>query len=663
MPKLRSVLFGITNDKYSGDGNDPAVAINNKNLIVAVHKQDPQDQLHFRTAIIHGGDLQLTWTDLDGDGNPPTVSYSNGTHPSVALTDDNTVVEVHDDGHGRIFYSVRTLSDHTVGRGTISDIGTRDDKSYDPFVAINSDGVAVEVHRRDGVIHYRAGKLTGTTLNWTAASTSLPTNASGENPAVDINKDGTAVAVFERDNKLFYTTGIHTPGTGNAPGTIAWATPAQYTTGTFPSVAITNDGFVFEIHQNEPDTFLARIFQVLGELAGDKKSVDWKTWLGGDDPSYQFDKGKRPQLATNGKYAVHVHRSEEVGNHNLYANDCLVVDRGNWMGDHLESQLGGKTIAGLVFPGSHDAAQYKGDVSTAATQTQTISIGGQLAYGVRWFDLRVANVGGVIRIHHGPQAGVTFEEVVNDVAAFMNSHNELVFLKLSHYGGDGLSFNQRDFDATVELIRNSPNNLRPWLLTGTINGRLADQPLGRFIGRKGGTVLVLADVGPNGLDYLDDSTSNTSGIRRYRDWNAPDPEKGDLTVFDIFSRTTEFPVMRDATRSDPDPETDATERDGTPLPRGQFPKFQWFDGICRNQKTKEDGTKVDVPCDLFLLSWTLTPATGVVEKSRDANRALVDSLRTLVTPRQHPIANILYTDVSQLSRSTDAAIIRNLINI
>jgi hypothetical protein len=94
------------------------------------------------------------------------------------------------------------------------------------------------------------------------------------------------------------------------------------------------------------------------------------------------------------------------------------------------------------------------------------------------------------------------------------------------------------------------------------------------------------------------------------------------------------------------------------LRQGQKPKFQWFDGICRNQYL-DQGVKKDWPCDLFLLSWTLTPFVDAIDTARTANQRLVDREGDLGANPHGQRVNLIYTDDVQNSRSADVALLRN----
>ncbi len=67
-----------------------------------------------------------------------------------------------------------------------------------------------------------------------------------------------------------------------------------------------------------------------------------------------------------------------------------------------------------------------------------------------------------------------------------------------------------------------------------------------------------------------------------------------------------------------------------------------------------------LPCDLFLLSWTLTPATGVRAYSELPNRKLADDIKVLNYPnRQGCIPNLLYADYVDSAYLLDVALKMN----
>jgi hypothetical protein len=284
-----------------------------------------------------------------------------------------------------------------------------------------------------------------------------------------------------------------------------------------------------------------------------------------------------------------------------------------WMQDHLDS-LGDRPLKRLVLPASHDSAMYQSGFPESLARTQDLTIYGQLSYGIRYFDLRPQWDDGKLFLHHGPVRGPRLAEVLDDVRQFASEgHRELVILKFSHYQ----AFHGEAYLSMAKQIKAS---LDPWLYTSLPRGRrLADITLAEYVER-GCAVLVLCD-GNEPRDH------RREGIWVYRDWDSRDPEQGDLRVYDQYSNTMSYSSMK----------TD------------QFDKFHRYDGKCKYRR--------EVPCDLFLLSWTLTPPTNVRGFSAEANRNLEAAIKELEIPnRSGCVANLLYTDYVDSARVTDVAI-------
>ncbi|MBV8516507.1 MAG: hypothetical protein JO197_03795 [Acidobacteria bacterium] len=73
-----------------------------------------------------------------------------------------------------------------------------------------------------------------------------------------------------------------------------------------------------------------------------------------------------------------------------------------------------------------------------------------------------------------------------------------------------------------------------------------------------------------------------------------------------------------------------------------------------------------MPCDLFLLSWTITVGgSPPVNYNKETTKRLVDSLADLRAQLRSnenghgKIINLLYTDISQQTRAADVALVRN----
>jgi hypothetical protein len=667
MPRTKSVFFGRNPDQSYDNGDYPCCAINANNVGVSIHEGTGSSSLNYRLFTVNGAKVSFVPA-------PKQNKFGNGYDPSVVLTDDGVVVEAHgtDRGGGGLEFQVGVLKNSTIAfLGSPARIG----KGHNPSIAIDRAGHIVEVHERDSKLYYRLGRLDAANrrVEWPKDEIDLTKPGDrptvGDCPAVAMNRNGQLVAVYVNGGSLFYLRG-NLLNKGPNGASIQWNQVRPYvsrigTKGQSPSVALTDDGFLYEVHDTG-----ASLLQRVGILAADGATIDWQEWLDRNPGNPQldnfFDSGERVQIATNSKVAVQVHESEQPFSKALFANAALSFDHANWMGDNRERLLK-RTLRDLALPSSHDSGAYFDETTVQIfSRTQGFTVYGQLASGARYFDLRPRYDGNrdqpfdrsQLFTHHGPVQGPLFTTILKDIQDFMQEHNELVILKTSHYG----NFNQNVFNGMAGLIREA---LSTWLFDDSKRPqmRLAERPMADFLSPTMGTVLVVVDSdgdhNPNNVppDRDDLPDPRPTGFFRYRDWYATDPQRGDFTVFDVYSNTTSFPDMSEGTGNDTDRQRGVL-RNGTPLPQGQLPKLRWFDGICRNQYD-DRGVKRDWPCDLFLLSWTLTPTIDAFTVSRTANKELVDYVSDLGANPHGRVINLIYTDVVQDSRSADVALLHN----
>jgi hypothetical protein len=215
-----------------------------------------------------------------------------------------------------------------------------------------------------------------------------------------------------------------------------------------------------------------------------------------------------------------------------------------------------------------------------------------------------------VQIIEGPQ----LKEVVKDIATFFKENeSETVILKFSHF---------QDFSdsAYLQMTEMISKYLDEWMLKEIPDGfdRLAEVTMNNYVG----TILVVIDE-----DWAIDRA--IPGFWVYRDWDSENPHVADLTVFDEYADTTKFEEMKE----------------------DQLAKLNDFKGICAHDSK--------VPCDLFLLSWTLTPWTNVASTSKDANRELGAVASYLQPNSKGFYPNLIYLDYLEKARPTFNA--RNLI--
>lgn len=264
------------------------------------------------------------------------------------------------------------------------------------------------------------------------------------------------------------------------------------------------------------------------------------------------------------------------------------------------------------------------DLVVNLAKTQDRRIADQLSYGVRYFDLRPKKIDNYWCIHHSQDlqfkkrvnqdftvelssvsaSGPSLDEVLRDVAGFMKNHKELVILHFSHYKAHNMKsnrFKKFDVECYKTLVQKIKAQLDPWLYTALPKGKsLADVTVGDYLAKQGRVIVVCSDHYP--IDKPE------KGI-----WAMQDCGDGDISnslrVFDKYSNTDKIETMK----------------------QDQLQKYESFGS---------DDPKQSVPCDLFLMSWTLTKQgdwqNGSVRDLADnANRMLPSAMNDLPVPNSY----------------------------
>ncbi|WP_346983959.1 phosphatidylinositol-specific phospholipase C domain-containing protein [Chryseobacterium sp. POE27] len=567
---MNTIQFGLAEQYDSGRNCNVAV---NSQFAVEVHNSEASSDMWYHVGSMNGA--TINWG--------ASHKYSSGYHPSVAVNSNNVVVEVHETSNAftnSMYYKVGTINGDTIDWGG--------DEKYDsgrqPSVSVNDQGVVVEVHKSQSYdsLYYRVGQIKGKKIEWGDSHK----YDDGVTPSVSINNDGLVVEVHKSQayNKLWCRV-------GRINGkSITWGSAHEYQDGIAPSVGLTNDGTVVEVHESQG---LTGLWQLVGKVNGNEI-----TWGG----SSNFDSGANPQVGVslNGNVAVQVH---EGSMYQLWYSNSKVMDTANFMKNMLPV-ISNLPLKKMVLPATHDTGMYAGGL---AGRTQDLNLYEQLSSGSRYFDLRLD---GNLNIRHGIVYGPSLDSVLKNIKQFFDEgHQELAILKFSHFD----DFSQTSYQNMRNLINSYLGN---WLFKTLPQGvsRLADVSMGTYLNAGKGAVLIVVD-GDWAIDYPE------AGYWVYRDWNSGSPAKGNLTVFDQYSDTTDLAKM---------------END-------QFEKLRNFNGKCKNDP--------QVPCDLFLLSWTLTPVTAVWSYAQDANRVLGRKMMSQRQPNQFGyFSNLLYLDYFQYAR-------------
>ncbi|THG95539.1 hypothetical protein EW026_g6133 [Hermanssonia centrifuga] len=289
----------------------------------------------------------------------------------------------------------------------------------------------------------------------------------------------------------------------------------------------------------------------------------------------------------------------------------------NWMQLSLPT-VGNKPLRQLVIPGSHDSGMSLIDGSTFFGDdadhvlTQTLSVGGQLANGARYFDLRPVISSGIFKTGHystlpvvGYQGanGESFSQIISEINAFTSVNAELIILNLSHDLNTDSGYGSLTQANWNQLFQQLSGLSHLYVAPNPTTIDLSTLPLSQFIGQGSAAVIVLVDAG---------DTTVTLGSYASRGF---------------YNSTTQFPLF----------DSYANTNDLSTLESDQLTKLA-------QNRTSWNSSE-------FLLSWTLTQqpidftqkdAPSIIDYANQANNDLFTALPPVINRNLFP--NILYID-------------------
>lgn len=142
-----------------------------------------------------------------------------------------------------------------------------------PTVATTKDGYVIEIHggsRKNESLYYNIGRVStdGKNIEWIVKGKQYDT---GQTPSVAVTPDGKIIETHRGNEttKLYYNI-----GTVDAEGkSINWNEKGEkYDTGRQPSVAVTPDGKIIEVHRGRGSQSL---YCTIGTVNTDGKNIDW----------------------------------------------------------------------------------------------------------------------------------------------------------------------------------------------------------------------------------------------------------------------------------------------------------------------------------------------------------------------------------------------------
>jgi len=572
------------------------------------------------------------------------LQYDDGDGPGIAINNAGHIVEVHKNELGLSLY-------YRTGQTDSMNVNWDDAaKPYtggvSPSIALNNNDRVVEVHKNEAGIslYYRVGQLSGSTITW--GGDKWTDYTSGLSPCAALNDSNDVVEVHESEktSKLYWRYGVA------SSSEIDWKNDDDWAEGVEPRVAINNNKDVVEVHRDGSDLRYS-----IGKIVDEKVEFESSHSFGtGSRPGVgltnsgdvvvtwefantliqrfgkiqsngeiqwsldeaQYDSGVTPCVAASSSSGMCIEAHEGTILKTLWSSTSIITDRAVWMTER-RAELGSKTIRELVLPASHDSAMYLYGLATLG-KTQYLSIFDQLEYGIRYFDLRPKKSGDTIVIHHGPIDGPTLATVLDEIRNYcLFGHKELIIIDWGEFT-DFENETYQQFTSDVEA------KLGQWQYKGPLPSgqRLGDIPLSTYTAN--GPCIISA------VDFWWAIDFPAPGFWVYRKCDDENSNQGQLVVYDYYSETTSYEEMRD----------------------DQLTKFEAYTGW---QKYFPN-----LPCDIFLLSWTCTPITGVWFESVDPNRHLGKVIAETNIRNSHGrIMNALYVDYCEFARVTDVGIVLN----
>ncbi len=262
---------------YCGDGGRPSVALADERIAVLVHEGQG------------GTELQHCVGVVDAEGKVEWGRHhqcAKGINPCVATNDMWIVVEVHENhGENRLWckYGIVNPENKEVTWGKSHFYGW----GAQPAVALRTDGRLVEVHEERHLFKkslcYRLGRIDmeNRSIHWEEAIKI----GKGKNPKVAVSDEGVVIEVHENDSDsgLCYTVGEL------KENRIEWGEMQKYDVGVAPCVCIKNwSNQIVEVHQDATSETLQ---YRTGVINLKDKMIDWLP------EKVKQHKGKSPGIA------------------------------------------------------------------------------------------------------------------------------------------------------------------------------------------------------------------------------------------------------------------------------------------------------------------------------------------------------------------------------
>ena len=194
----------------------PSVAITNEGYVIFSYstgqsKKNSDLKMMVGTVDVNGGvDQEIQWKT----GKTGNLPFDSGYHNTLAVNASGVIAEAHESGSGGkgIYYRLGHLKNPANGDFNVvwdtGDYGKNYGNGINPHISIDDNGEVVEVHQasaNDYKLHYIRGKLNANSIKFNSSQPQY--NSNGQRPAVALQNDGYLVEVHDNGNSVFYRTG------------------------------------------------------------------------------------------------------------------------------------------------------------------------------------------------------------------------------------------------------------------------------------------------------------------------------------------------------------------------------------------------------------------------------------------------------------------------
>lgn len=138
---------------YYDNGYSPSIAVKDDGTIIEVHDNGGLE-LYYKIGNLSGNGESIDWVQSGG------TYYDGGKRPVITLTAKDKILEFHDDGSGDLYYYVGELVNDQIQWQERVGIRNDYDTGNTPSIAVGDDGTIVEVHNNGAYeLYYNTGKV------------------------------------------------------------------------------------------------------------------------------------------------------------------------------------------------------------------------------------------------------------------------------------------------------------------------------------------------------------------------------------------------------------------------------------------------------------------------------------------------------------------------